>query len=89
VIQNLRQQPNIAVSVVIPFSSSAEAKAAVKALIPDNVNFPKGLSMKMFSKGATLVIELTGKNVQTATVLNTLDEVLEHISVSKKVMVGQ
>jgi len=74
--------------VGVPFRSSAEAKAAVKALIPDNVNFPKGLSMKMFSKGATLAIELTGKNVPAATILNTLDEVLEHISVSKKVMAG-
>jgi hypothetical protein len=76
-------------SVDIPFSSSAQARAAVKALIPDNVNFPKGLSMKMFSKGATLAIELTGKQVPTATILSTLDEVLEHISVSKKVMAGQ
>jgi hypothetical protein len=76
------------VSVDIPFSSSAEAKAAVKALIPDNVNFPKGLSMKMFSKGATLAIELTCKQVPPATILSTLDEVLEHISVSKKVMAG-
>ncbi len=72
----------------VPFRSSAEAKAAVKALIPDNVNFPNGLSMKMFSKGATLAIELTGKNVPAATILSTLDEVLEHISVSKKVMAG-
>lgn len=72
----------------VPFRSSAEAKAAVKALIPDNVNFPKGLSMKMFSKGATLAIELTGKNIPIATILSTLDEVLEHISVSKKVMAG-
>ncbi|HUG96245.1 MAG TPA: KEOPS complex subunit Pcc1 [Nitrososphaera sp.] len=72
----------------VTFRSSAEAKAAVKALIPDNVNFPNGLSMKMFSKGATLAIELTGKNVPTATILSTLDEVLEHISVSKKVMAG-
>jgi hypothetical protein len=74
--------------VDIPFSSNSEAKAAVKALIPDNVNFPKGLSMKIFSKGATLVIELTGRKVPTATILSTLDEVLEHISVSKKVMAG-
>ncbi|AFU58712.1 hypothetical protein Ngar_c17790 [Candidatus Nitrososphaera gargensis Ga9.2] len=70
----------------VPFSSSAEAKAVVKALIPDNVNFPKGLSMRIFSKGATLAIQLTGKNVPAATVLSTLDEVLEHISISKKVM---
>jgi len=86
--RNLRRQLDIAISVDVTFRSSAEAKAAVKALIPDNVNFPKGLSMKMFSKGATLAIELTGKNVPAATILSTLDEVLEHISVSKKVMAG-
>ncbi|HEX2472732.1 MAG TPA: KEOPS complex subunit Pcc1 [Nitrososphaera sp.] len=79
---------NITVRVEVPFSSTAEAKAAVKALIPDNVNFPKGLSMKMFSRGSTLVIELTGKNLPTATILSTLDEILEHISVAKKVMAG-
>jgi transcription factor Pcc1 len=79
---------DIAVEVEIPFSSSAEARAAVKALIPDNINFPKGLSMKMFSRGSTLAIELTGKNIPTATLLNTLDEILEHISIAKKVMAG-
>ena len=79
---------DIAVGVEMPFSSSAEAKAAMKALIPDNVNFPKGLSMKMFSRGSTLKIQLTGKNIPTATILSTLDEILEHISVAKKVMAG-
>ena len=79
---------DIAVAVEIPFSSSAEAKAAVKALIPDNINFPKGLSMKMYSRGSRLAIELTGKNIPTATILSTLDEILEHISVAKKVMAG-
>jgi hypothetical protein len=84
----LRRQLDVTVLVDIPFSSGAKARAAVKALIPDNVDFPKGLSMKMFSRGAMLSIELTGKNVPAATILNTLDEVLEHISVSKKVMAG-
>jgi hypothetical protein len=79
---------NIEVAVEIPFSSSAEAKATVKALIPDNINFPKGLSMQIFSRGSTLEIELTGKNIPTATILSTLDEILEHISVAKKVMAG-
>ena len=79
---------DIAVGVEIPFSSSAEAKAAMKALIPDNVNFPKGLSMKMFSRGSRLEIQLTGKNIPTATILSTLDEILEHISIAKKVMAG-
>ena len=77
---------NIAVGVEIPFSSSVEAKAAVKALIPDNVNFPKGLSMKLFSKDSMLAIELTGKNIPTATILSTLNELLEHVSLAKKVI---
>jgi hypothetical protein len=88
-IRNLpREHLNIAVRIEVPFSSSAEAKATVKALIPDNVNFPKGLSMKIFSRGSTLALELTGKNIPTATILSTLDEILEHISVAKKVIVG-
>jgi hypothetical protein len=77
---------DIQVGAEIPFSSMAEAKATVKALIPDNINFPKGLSLKVFSKGSTVAIELTGKNVPAATLLSTLDEILEHISVAKKVM---
>ena len=79
---------DVAVEVEISFSSSAQAKAIVKALIPDNVNFPEGLSMEMFSKGSILAIELTGKNIPTATILSTLDEILEHISLAKKVMAG-
>ena len=77
---------DIQVGAEIPFSTIAEAEATVKALIPDNVNFPKGLSMKLFSRGSIVAIELTGKNVPTATLLSTLDEILEHISIAKKVM---
>ena len=88
-IRNLPERHlDIAVGVEILFSSSAQAKAVMKALIPDNINFPKGLSMKMFSRGSRLAIELTSKNIPTAIILSTLDEILEHISVAKKVMVG-
>ena len=82
------QRLKVEVEVEIPFSSSAEANAAMNALIPDNINFPKGLSLKMFSRGSKLSIELTSKNIPTATVLSTLDEILEHISIAKKVMAG-
>ena len=88
-IQNLtRRHLDVAVAVEISFSSSSEAEAIVKALIPDNVNFPKGLSMKVFSRDSMLAIDLTGRNIPTATILSTLDELLEHISLAKKVMVG-
>lgn len=57
----------------------------MKALIPDNVNFPKGLSMKIFSQDNILVLEFISK-VGINTLLNTIDEVLEHISIARKVI---
>ena len=57
----------------------------MKALIPDNINFPKALSMKIFPKDNILVLEVLSK-AGINTLLNTVDEVLEHISVAKKVI---
>jgi hypothetical protein len=57
----------------------------MKALIPDNINFPKGLSMKIFSQDNTLVLDASSKT-GILTLLNTIDEVLEHISIAKKVI---
>jgi hypothetical protein len=57
----------------------------MKALIPDNVNFPKGLSMKIFLRDNILVLEFISK-VGINTLLNTIDEVLEHISIARKVI---
>jgi hypothetical protein len=72
--------------VEIKFSKKTEMNAIMKALIPDNVNFPKGLSMRMFSKdNNTLFLEFFC-NVGNETLLNTIDEVLDHISMAKKVI---
>ena len=87
-IQNLRQHLDASIYVDIMFSTSAEAQAVLKALVPDNINLPKGLSIRMFSRRSNLAIEVTGKNIPIATVVRTIDEVLEHISVSQKVMVA-
>jgi hypothetical protein len=57
----------------------------MKALMPDNVNFPKGLSMTIFSRDNTLVLEFLSKT-GINTLLNTIDEVLEHISIARKVI---
>ena len=57
----------------------------MKALIPDNINFPKGLSMKIFSQDNVLVLDASCKT-GIYTLLNTIDEVLEHISIAKKVI---
>lgn len=57
----------------------------MKALIPDNVNFPKGLSMKSFSQDDILVLEFLSKN-GINTLANTIDEGPEHISIARKVI---
>ena len=59
--------------------------AIMKALTPDNINFPKGLSMQSFSKDNTLFFEFFC-NTEVETLINTVDEVLSHISVAKKVI---
>lgn len=40
----------------------------------------------MFSKGKGVFVEIKAIGVPMATVINTLDEVLKHLSVAKKVM---
>jgi hypothetical protein len=79
------QAAKIRVHVEIRFSGKSELRAIMKALMPDNVNFPKGLSMKIFSRDNTLVLELLSK-IGINTLLNTIDEVLEHISIARKVI---
>jgi uncharacterized protein YpiB (UPF0302 family) len=81
-----RLQLKITSVIEIKFSKKTEINAIMKALIPDNVNFPKGLSMQMFSKdNNTLFLEFFC-NVGIETLLNTIDEVLDHISMAKKVI---
>jgi hypothetical protein len=79
------QAAKIRVHVEIRFSGKSELRAIMKALMPDNVNFPKGLSMTIFSRDNTLVLEFLSKT-GINTLLNTIDEVLEHISIARKVI---
>lgn len=79
------QAAKIRIQVEIRLSGKSELRAIMKALMPDNVNFPKGLSMEIFSRDNTLVLELLSK-IGINTLLNTIDEVLEHISIARKVI---
>jgi hypothetical protein len=75
----------VKVHTEIRLSGKSELRAILSALVPDNVNFPRGLSMKMSSRDNTLVLEFLSK-VGINTLLNTVDEVLEHISIARKVI---
>lgn len=72
-------------TIEIKFLDKFEMNAIMKALTPDNINFPKGLSMQSFSKGNTLFFKFFC-NTEVETLINTVDEVLSHISLAKKVI---
>ena len=86
--RNSRPRPDLGVEakVSVAFLSAAQARAAVKALIPDNVNMPEGLTIRIFSKGRAVVVKLSARSVPAGTIASTMDEVLEHLSVARKVM---
>lgn len=85
-LQNPLPKPvEVKVRIEIMLSGKSELRAIMSALVPDNVNFPKGLSMKMSSRDNILVLEFLSK-AGINTLLNTVDEVLEHMSIARKVI---
>ena len=81
-----RLQLKITSVIEIKFSKKTEINAIMKALIPDNVNFPKGLSMEMFSNNNNTLLIKFFCNIKIETLINTVDEVLNLISLAKKVI---
>lgn len=75
---------NIKSSMKIEFDSKKEIDTMINALTPDNVRIPKGLKINMRAQNKCLIIDIQCKN-GSGTFLNTIDELLEHISLSKAV----
>jgi hypothetical protein len=80
-------QPELSVLIQIGFSDQNEMYAILRSLIPDNINFPKGLSIEITPKvnDKDLLLRIHC-NIGFETLLNTLDEILEHISIAQKVI---
>ncbi len=72
------------VKVSVNNISEKQAIATKNALSPDNVDFPKGLSLKIneSNRGLDLNFESEG---DTKKLVSTIDEVLEHVKVSMEV----
>jgi hypothetical protein len=85
---NSPKHPEVSATITVVFGTADKARVALKALIPDNVNFPKGLRVKMFVTGSTLCLELHATSTPLGTVVSTLDEILEHVSMIQKVIHG-
>ena len=62
-----------------------KVESVMKALIPDNVNFPRGLSMDMDAEDDVLILSFKSSR-KLDSLISTIDEVLEHISAMSKVL---
>lgn len=85
-----RSQIPLEITTVIElnFSNKSEVNAVMKALIPDNINFPNGLQMNMFSNNNTLHLDFICDSGDIGTLASTIDEILEHISIAEKVILS-
>ena len=75
---------NIKSSMKIEFNSKKEIDTMINALTPDNVRIPEGLKINIRAENKCLIIDIQCKN-GSGTFLNTMDELLEHISLSRAV----
>lgn len=84
-IHNMQTNIKVNIEIELNFSEKSEINAIMKALIPDNVSFPDGLTMEMFSKDNILFLQFTSGS-ELGSLINTIDEVLDHISIAKRVI---
>ncbi|HEX7818423.1 MAG: KEOPS complex subunit Pcc1 [Nitrososphaerota archaeon] len=75
---------NIKSSMKIEFDSKREIDTMISVLTPDNVRIPEGLTIDIRSEDKYLIIDIQCEN-GSGTFLNTIDELLEHISLSRTV----
>jgi soluble cytochrome b562 len=73
------------VQVILNNLSKEKAETVKKALEPDNVNFPEGLSLYIENIDNKLVFNFESKE-NMKKLIGTLDEVLEHVQLALKVI---
>ncbi len=73
------------VQVVLSNISKEKAETVKKALEPDNVDFPEGLSLDVENVDNKLVFNFESKK-NMKQLIGTIDEVMDHIQVALKVI---
>ena len=73
------------VQVILNNISKEKANTVRKALEPDNVNFPEGLSLYVENIDNKLVFNFESKE-NMKKLIGIIDEVLEHVQVALKVI---
>ena len=77
--------PKCQIEIAINNISKEKAKVIEKALEPDNINFPDGLSMKVEKIDNKLVFNFSNSG-NMSKLISTIDEVLEHTNLALEVI---
>ena len=77
--------PKCQIEIAINNISKDKAKVIEKALEPDNVNFPQGLSFEIKEKENQLLFSFSSEG-DLKKLISTVDEVLEHVNLSMEVI---
>ena len=73
------------VKITLDNISNEKIDTVQKALEPDNVNFPEGLTLNIEKKDKKLIFNFESKDNMNK-LIGTVDEVLEHVKVSLEVI---
>jgi tRNA threonylcarbamoyladenosine modification (KEOPS) complex Pcc1 subunit len=73
------------VQIILTNLSKEKAQTVKKALDPDNVNFPKGLSLDVKNIDNKVVFNFENEDSMKK-LIGTIDEVLAHVQVALKVI---
>lgn len=73
------------VQIILDNLSKEKAQTVKKVLDPDNVNFPKGLSLEVENIDNKLVFNFENED-DMKKLISTVDEVLSHVQVALKVI---
>ena len=82
--ENHHHNCRILVNIEIEFTEVKERDAILNTLLPDNINFPKELSMEISINNKSLMINTSSTKIDT--MINTINEILYHISLAKQVI---
>ena len=77
--------PKCQIEIAINNISKDKAKVIEKALEPDNVNFPQGLSLEIKEEENQLLFSFSSEG-DLKKLISTVDEVLEHVNLSMEVI---
>jgi tRNA threonylcarbamoyladenosine modification (KEOPS) complex Pcc1 subunit len=77
--------PKCQIEIVINNISRDKAKVIEKALEPDNVDFPQGLSLEIKEKRNQLLFYFSNEG-DLRKLISTVDEVLEHVNLSMEII---